>query len=185
MIRNRFVTPPVVQTVALLVLAFVVGPARSAEPADVKSDDAKRMIELLDKIERRLATQEAQSQTTLDLVKLDIKGLQEEVGRLRKEVAELRRTQSGTTTSNYPPSSPAVSAFVAPMAQGRVRIVNNYLMDMAAVVNGTSVSVPPGRYLDVLVPAGTVTYQIPMLPQSTKTTSVAANESLTLTLFPM
>jgi hypothetical protein len=185
MIRSRLVPPPVVQIVAMLALMFAVGPARSVEPADVKPDDAKRMIELLDKIEKRLATQEARADATLDLVTKDIKGLREEVARLQKEVGELRRAGPGTSTSNYQSSSPSVSASVAPPSQGRIRLVNNYVTDMTAVVNGTTVAVAAGRYLDVLVPPGTVTYQVNQVAQPLKATTLAANEVLTLTLFPM
>jgi hypothetical protein len=182
MIRNRLVPPPVVQIVALLALAFIVGTARSADSTDVKVDDAKRVIELLDKIEKRLAVQEARAEVTLDLVTKDIKSLREEVARLQKEVADLRRPAGGTTTSNYQSSA----SVAAPPQQGRIRIFNNYPTEVTAVVNGTTVpSVAPGRYLDVIVPPGTVTYQIPVLGQPTKTNTVAANEVLTLTLYPL
>jgi hypothetical protein len=187
MTRNRFVVPPVVQIVALIAVAFMVSPARSAEPADTKADDAKRMIDLLDKIHQRMGNLEARMDTTLDLGK-DVKQLREDVSRLQREVAELRRAGNGNSTSFYPsqPSaSPSVSASMAPMPQGRVRLVNSYLTDMTAIVNGTTVVVPAGRTTDVTVPAGPVSYQILQIPQPMKTTTLVPNEMLTLTLFPV
>ncbi len=187
MFRNRLVPPPVVQLVAVFAVTLILGPARSAEPADVKTEDAKRTIELLDKIYQRLGNLEARVDTTLDLGR-DVKQIKEDISRLQREVAELRRTPPGNSTSNYPSQSagsPPVSAsVVAPAAQGRVRLVNNYVTDVTAVVNGTTVPVPPGRYVDVLVPPGAVTYQIPLVGQA-KTTTLAPNEMLTLTLFPV
>jgi len=188
MFRSRLVPPPLVQIIAIMAMAFVLIPARSAEPPiEGKVDDTKRMVDLLERIEKRLATQEARTDVMLDLVKTDIKQLRDEVSRLQKEVGELRRTSNSNSTSNYPSqsaSSPSISASVA-APQGRVRLVNNYVTDMTAVVNGTPVPVAPGRYVDVIVPPGTVTYQVPLMRQPTKATTLAANEMLTLTLFPM
>lgn len=183
MIRSRFV-----QLAAVLALAFILGPARAADPPlEGKIDDSKQMIELLKKIEQRLATAEARADVTLDLVRTDLKQLRDEVARLQKEVADLRRTPAGNSTSNYQSQSPAppVNAAATPAAQvARVHLVNNYFTDMTATVNGTTVVVPAFRTGDVQVPAGTLTYQVYQAGQPLKVTSIAPNEMVTLTLFP-
>ena len=57
MIRTRFF--PVA---ALLAVVFILGPARAADPPpEGRIDDTKVMVELLKKIELRLATAEARS----------------------------------------------------------------------------------------------------------------------------
>jgi hypothetical protein len=66
----------------------------------------------------------------------------------------------------------------------RVRLINTYLTDMSAVINGTLISVPPGQERLVTVPAGVMNYQVTQVPGPPQTRALAPNETLTLTLFP-
>jgi hypothetical protein len=182
MIRNRLVIPPMA---ALVAVVLVLGPARSADP-EVKTDDTKRMVELLDKIEKRLANQQTQTDVLMEIVRKDLKDLRDEVSRLQKEVTDLRRMPAapGTSTSNYPSSGPSTSMSPAgPPPTARVRLVNTYPADMTAVVNGMTYLVPAFQTREVPVPAGVATYQIPQLAQPPQTRALTPNETLTLTLF--
>src|SRR5439155_19552078 len=81
MIRSRQVRTLLPQLAAVLAVALALGPARSQETG-LKSDDAKRVVDLLDKIEKRLATMEARSDVTMDLVNKDLRQLRDESARL-------------------------------------------------------------------------------------------------------
>jgi hypothetical protein len=185
MIRSRHALAIVPQLTALLAVALVLGPARSQETG-IKPDDSKRMVELLDKIEKRLANMETRSDATMDLINKDLKQLREEVTRLQREVADLRRTPAPTSTSNYPQTTPAVPStsysITQPAAPAHVRLVNNYLTGMTAYVNGVPYTVPPGQAADVPVAPGTLTYHVLQAPYPPQTRTMTPNETLTLTL---
>jgi hypothetical protein len=167
-------------TVFALALA---GPLRAEEPTDSNA----RLARALEKLEQRLGVMDAKLDTVLDIGK-DLKQLREDMGKLQREVAELRRPGNGATSSYYsgPPSSTSLSATVAPpAAMGTVRLVNNYLTGMTANVNGLVVTVPAGQIQDVRVPPGALTYQVYQVQPSARVSSIAPNEMLTLRLFPM
>jgi hypothetical protein len=175
----------IVPLAAIWAVAFILGPAAAETPTEGKIDESKQMVELLKKIEQRLAGVEARSDVALDLINKDIKQLREEIGRLEKEVAELRRAAPGNSTSNYP-ATPPVTTPVAPLAQmARVRLVNNFFTDMTAVVNGRTFIVPANQMQDVLVPAGTMTFLVPQVGWPTQVRTLAVNERLTLTMGPI
>jgi hypothetical protein len=184
MIRNRLVIP---QLVALVAAVLVLGPARSAEPA-TPTEDSKRMVDLLDKIEKRLGTQQAATDVLMEMVRKDLKDLRDEVARLQREVGDLRRAPPAPTTSNYPSTPPAPTANMAmapPVPTARIRLVNTYPADMTAMVNGVTYVVPAFQTRDVPVPAGAATFQVHQVAQPAQVRTLAANETLTLTLFPV
>jgi hypothetical protein len=199
MTRRRFVLP-LVQLAAVFAVVIGVGPARSQEGA--KPDDSKRMVTLLESIDRRLGNLETRSDLAMEILKSDLKSLRDEVNRLKQELAEVKRSQPqpGTSTSNYPspitPPGPVtngsvpipVTSFSVPVpapAFGRVRLMNTFFTDMTAVVNGQMVVVPAFQARDVQVPAGPLTYQVFQVPQSARSTGIRANETVTLTMFPL
>jgi hypothetical protein len=183
MIRSRHALVP--QLTALLAVALVLGAARSQETG-LKPDDSKRMVELLDKIEKRLGAMESRADVTLDLVNKDIKQLRDEVTRLQREVADLRRSPGTTSTSNYPgttPAAPSTSYSIPqPPAPAHVRLVNHYLTDMTAYVNGVLYTVQPGQVADVAVPPGMFTYHVMQAPYPPQQRTAAPSETYTLTL---
>jgi hypothetical protein len=172
---------------SLCVVAVIAGPVRSEEPA-IKPDDSKRMVELLDKIEKRLASQQAQSDILMDIVRKDLKDLREEVARLQRELGDLRRTPTVPSTSNYPQSpsagyAPSTSySMTTPAAPANVRLINTYFTDMTAVVNGVAHTVPPGQVAVVPVPAGVLNYHVLQAPYPPQLRTLTPNETLTLTL---
>src|SRR5205823_5191450 len=105
----------------------------------------------------------------------------EEVDRLRKEVADLRRTPGTTSNSYYPgttPAGPSTSLSVTqPPAPAHVRLVNQYLTDMTAYVNGVPYTVLPGQVADVAVAPGTLTYHVLQTPYPQQTRAVSPNET--------
>jgi hypothetical protein len=180
MIRSRHLMSALV---ALFALAVVLGPARAQE-ATTKAEDAKRVVELLSKIDQRLASQQAQSDVLMEIVQKDLKSLREEVNRLQKEVTDLRRTPATTITSNYPQSPSVSSSITTPVQTSNVRLVNTFFTDMTAVVNGLPVSVAPGQTRTIPVPAGAMTFSIPQVSPFPQPRTLAPNETLTLTLQP-
>jgi hypothetical protein len=188
MIRSRLVPPPFVQ-LAAVVAVLCVGPLRAADPVDTRVEDSKRSVELLSKIEQRLAAQQAQTELAMEIIRKDLTDLRNDVSRLQKELADVRRAGPPNTSSYYqgqpPPTGPTISAAVPPPAQlGQVRLVNTYFTDMTATVNGVTYIVPPNTTREFAVPAGPLNYQIYQVPQAIKSTSIASNEMVTLTLFP-
>jgi hypothetical protein len=186
MTRSRTALP---QLAAALAVALILSPARSQETG-LKADDSKRMVELLDKIEKRLGNQQAQTEVLMDIVRKDLKDLRDEVARLQKEVTDLRRSPAGagTSTSNYPqamPTGPSTSNSMtqaAPLAH--VRLVNTYFTDMTALINGVPYTVAPGQERIVTVSAGVLTYSVLQVPTPPQTRMLVPNETLTLTLTP-
>jgi hypothetical protein len=188
MIRSRLVPPRFVQLAAVVAVILIFGRVRAAEP----ETESQRVAKALDKIEQRLNLMDTRLDTALDVAK-DVRQLREDVNRLQREVGGLRRTGPGTTSSSFysgPPAAttivpPASLAITPPPAQtGRVRLVNNYLSEMTATVNGVTVVVPPMQARDVVVPAGALNYQVYQVPQAVRATTISPNEMVTLTLFP-
>ncbi|HEX4588343.1 MAG TPA: hypothetical protein VH120_00315, partial [Gemmataceae bacterium] len=120
----------------------------------------------------------------LDLAK-DLRQLREDVNRLQRDVADIRRSGPGTTSSYYsgPPASPPPAVAMSPAPTGRVRLVNNYLTEMTATVNGLTYAVPPMQAREVPVPVGPLSYQV-YQAQVGRSTTINPNEVITLTLFP-
>jgi hypothetical protein len=180
MIRSRFVPPPFVQLAGLVAVMFLAGPARAAEPAtDAKTDETARIARLLDQIEQRMSRMDTKLDTVVDMGR-ELKQLREDVTKLQRDVADLRR---GNSSSFYSPSQTTPPA-ATPTQTARVRLVNSYLTDMTAIVDGVSYTIAAGRSADVTVPTGQLTYQVLQTGQPMKVTNITANEMLTLTLFP-
>jgi hypothetical protein len=195
MIRTRHRTL-LLPLAALAAAALTAGNAWArAEPAD----DTKRMVELLGKIEQHLTDQRAATNILLDIVQKDIKDLRNEVARLQHELNDLRNRPAGPATSSsyYGGTAtpyggtPSASLSVGPPAPAvpagptsHVRLINTYLTDMSAFINGTLISIPPGQEVPVTVPAGVMTFQVTQVPGPPQTRTLAPNETLTLRLFP-
>jgi len=183
--RLRNVTLPA----AALVAVLTAGNARAqGEPANA-TNDMKAVRELLERIDKRLAAQQATSDILLDIVKQDLKDLRGEVARLNKELTDLKNRPAApaTSSSNYqgtPSTSLSVGAPPATAPTSSVRLVNTYFSDMSAVVNGVLVTVPPGQERVVTVPAGAMNYQVYQVPGPLQQRTLMPNETLTLTLRP-
>src|SRR5436305_2977072 len=106
MTRQRLIPKQAPALAAVVAVALVLGPSRSAEPGTPPvPDNSQRTVELLDKIEKRLAAQQATTDVVLDIVRTDLKSLRDEVSRLRQEVTDLRAKAAAApaiSQSNYP-----------------------------------------------------------------------------------
>ena len=184
MIR-KFVPPSTVQFAGLFAVLVLAGPARAAEPVDAKTDETARIARLLDQVEQRMSRMETKLDTVVDMGR-ELKQLREDVNRLQRDVSELRR--NGNSTSFYPgqtnPPPAGASAIPVPVQTARVRLLNNYVTDMTATVDGTTIVVPAGQGRDVTVVPGQLTYQVYQTGQPMKVTTISPNETVTLTLFP-
>lgn len=189
MARNRVRPLPTMLCTLLLGVFALSAPAAEPGIADPK-DDVKAIRAMLERIDGRMAAQQSQLTDALILInKLmsDMTTLRDEHARLQRELNDLKARPAGQTSSSYYPGT-AGSSFSqlpsqAPLA-ARVRLVNTYIADMTAVINGVMYTVSPGTERTVSLAPGTMTYQVFMVADVPQTRSLAAGEELKLTLYP-
>ena len=175
---------------ALVVIAstITVQPILGAEP----NEELKAIRDLLSKIDQRLENQNTISLQMLDKferlktdfgqLKTEMNGLRDELTKVQRDMSDLRQRSgaSGASTSYFGGSVPT-----APASSASIRLVNTYLTDMTANINGFLYVVPPGQTRTVPVVAGPVSYQVYQTQNFAKATSLRPGEILTLSLYPM
>jgi len=177
----RFAFP----VLAVLGSTLTVNPILAAEPAE----ELKAIRDLLKKIDERMENQNTISLQMLERQKLEFSQLKNDLNQLRDEFAQARRNvadfrgRAGAMSSSYFGGSAPTGA---PMgaAPASIKLVNTYLTDMVAVINGAYYTVPPGAERAVPLPPGPTWYQVPMVQPFAKSTTLQAGETLTLRLFP-
>jgi len=172
-------------------LCLTAGRGVTAEPASA-ADDLKAIRTILERIENRQAAQQTQlTDTMISVNKLlsDVAVMKDEHARLKQELADARNRlngQSQSSTSYFGGSAPGMTpppGMTAPPS-ARVRLVNTYFMDMAAVINGTTHIIPPGGEKTVSYAPGNIQFQVMMVADIPQTRTLAPGEQLTLTLYP-
>lgn len=186
---HRRTTQLLIPIAAMAMLPIALQSGRAEEPAGAKATESQKIIDLLTKIDQRLANQQTQSELILDMMRKDLKDLREDVVKLQRDVADLRRTNTGVSTSNYPsqmPQGPIPNTTALAPTWSTVRLVNTFATDMTAMVNGVWYVVPPGQQRFVSVPSGTMTFQVLQVPAwGLQARTLSPNETFTLTLKPM
>lgn len=172
---------------ALVVIAstITVRPILGAEP----NEELKAIRDLLNKIDQRLENQNTISLQMLDRlkadfnqIKTDMNGLRDEMAKVQREMSDLRSrgASNGASTSYFGGSVPQV-----PATSASIRLVNTYMTDMTANVNGALYVVQPGQTRVVPVAPGNVSYQVYQTQNYAKATTLRAGEILTLSLYPV
>ncbi|CAN5440651.1 hypothetical protein BH11PLA2_BH11PLA2_24320 [soil metagenome] len=115
------------------------------------------------------------------LKKMDdnLESLTKKVQSLDKKMNETRTTAASPVTPNAMPST-AVTPL--PAIRGTVRVVNEYPVEIAIVINGTQHRIDSGTRLDVPVPAGMFKYQLLVSGGELTDRSIKENEIVTLTI---
>jgi hypothetical protein len=177
----RFAFP----VLAVLGSTLTVNPILAAEPAE----ELKAIRDLLKRIDERMENQNTISLQMLERQKLefsqlknDLNQLREEFAQARRDLADLRGRATGNSSSYYGGSAPTTTPIGTSPAS--IRLVNTYLTDMIAVINGAYYTVPPGQERAVPLPPGPTWYQVPSVQPFAKSTTLQAGETLTLRLFP-
>ena len=168
---------------AAMASTLTVKPVIGAEP----SEELKAIRDVLQKIDQRMENSNNIALQTLDRMKADFGQLKSDMAQMRddmarmsREVADLRnRGNSGASTSYFAGSAP-----VAPAATASIKLINTYISDMTAVINGTMYVVMPGQTRTVPLYAGNVSYQVLQTQDFSKTTTLQPGEVLTLSLYP-
>jgi hypothetical protein len=192
--RSRTIWP----LVCALGLCLTAGRAVTAEPASA-ADDLKAIRTILERIEGRQAAQQSQlTDTMVSVNKLmsDVATIKDEHARLKQELMDLRNrlsTQSQSNTSYFAGSAPGAApppgmtapppGMTAPPS-ARVRLINSYFTEMAAVINGVTYILLPGTERTLSLPPGNLQYQVMMVADFPQTRTLAPGEQLTLTLYP-
>ena len=174
-----------IPVLAVLGSTVTVNPILGAEPAE----ELKAIRELLTKIDAKLENQNTISLLMMERLKADFGQLKTDMTQLRddlaqakRELADLRGRPNGGTTSSYYGSTAPTNSIMAPSSS--VKLINAYLTDMTAFINGRLIVVPPGQTTVVPVAPGTVMYQVTQVQPWAKTTSLSPGEILTLNLYP-
>jgi hypothetical protein len=173
-----------------LALVLTAGPGAAAEPATLQQDDLKAIRAMLDRIDGRLAAQQSQLTDAMVLVNkliADVSAMKDEHARLKQELADLRARPGNPTSTSFYSGPPGTAAMAPPGGNSlgaRVRLVNTYLTDMTAVVNGQTYTLMPGTERTITLPPGTMTYQVFMVADFPQARTLSPGEQLTLTLYP-
>lgn len=172
---------------ALVVIASTISvrPILGAEP----NEELKAIRDLLNKMDQRLENQNTISMQMLDRLKADFGQLKSEMNGLRDDLAKAQRdlndlrmrgAGNGVSTSNF-----GGATSMSPTASASIRLVNTYLTDMTANINGLIYVVPPGQTRTVPVASGNVSYQVYQTQNLAKATTLRPGEILTLSLYPV
>jgi hypothetical protein len=184
-ITSSWICRIAIPALAVLGSTLTVKPVLGAEPAE----ELKAIRDLLAKIDARMENQNTISLQLIERwkadygqLKSDLTQLRDEISQARRELADFKaRVGGGTTSSLYagraPPSMSASN-------NGSIRLVNNYLTDMTAVINGITHVVPPGQTVSVPVYSGEVSYQVVQTQPWPKRTTIRPGEVLKLELYP-
>ena len=172
-----------IPVLAVLGSTITVNPILAAEP----NEELKAIRDVLNKIDQRLETQNTLSLQMVDRLKLDfgqlksdLMQLRDEIALARRELADLKGRGTGGNSTSYFGGSTSFS----PAATASIRLVNTYLTDMTAIINGGYYVVRPGQSQTVSVSSGPVNYQVLQTQPAAKTTSLQPGEVLTLSLYP-
>jgi hypothetical protein len=182
--RRASLLLPWLPVLALTVVGSTIDvrPSYAAEP----SEELKAIRELLAKIDQRLENQNTISLQMLDRLKADFTQLKNDFATLRDEIAKVQRDLNDLRLR---PTTPSTSYYggstsASPAATASIKLVNTYLSDMTATINGIYYVVPPGQSRVVPVIPGIVTYQVYQTQDIARTTTMKPGEVLTLSLYP-
>jgi hypothetical protein len=174
-------------------LCLTSGRGTTAEPASA-ADDLKAIRTILERIESRQAAQQTQlTDTMVSVNKLmsDVAAMKEEHARLKQALEEFRnrlnpqpQPQSSTSFFGGPTTSAAAPPGTTPPGSARVRLVNNWLADMAAVVNGVTYTLSPGTQRSVTLPPGNIQFQVMRVADIPQSRTLMPGEELMLELYP-
>lgn len=171
---------------AALASTITVRPILGAEP----NEELKAIRDLLNKIDQRLENQNTISLQMLDRLKADFGQLKNDMTSMKDEMTRLQRdlndmrlrgNANGSSTSYFGGSAPTTPS----SSSASIRLVNTYLTDMTANINGLLYVVPPGQQRVVPVAPGNVSYQVFQTQNFAKATSLRPGEILTLSLYPI
>jgi len=186
-VRSRTIWP----LVCALGLCLTAGRGKTAEPASA-ADELKAIRTILERIESRQAAQQSQlTDTMVSVNKLmsDVAMMKEENFKLKQALEEYRsrlNSQPQPSTSFYggPTTSAAPPAGMTPPGSARVRLVNNWFTDMAAVINGATHNLTPGTQRIVTLPPGIMQFQVMRVADIPQTRTLMPGEELMLELMP-
>jgi hypothetical protein len=163
---------------------IIVNPILAAEP----SEELRAIRDLLKRIDERLENSNTISLQMLEKQKAEFSQLRQELSQLRDDLSQARRDMAdvknrslgGTSSSYFGGSAP-----MAPLAgTASIRLVNTYLSNMTAMINGLTYTVAPGQSTTVPLQPGSVWYQVFPVQPFPKSTVKQAGEVLTLRLYP-
>lgn len=182
----------------------LMAPAAGAQDTQKDKDAAKATDQKLNDIQKSIdgitEMLKGRKDATGVVLPSDV-GLLEEVKRLRDDVALLKtqmeamkstslRTPIGGATPNIPGvpnpmpgvANPLPGAAPAAAAQGTVRVVNEYPVEITMVVNGRTYRVNPSASQDIPVTAGEFSYQLLSASAAAAPTrsTIRAGETVTL-----
>jgi outer membrane murein-binding lipoprotein Lpp len=143
---------------AILGAALLTAPA-NAEP----TGDMNKSID-------KMATAVRQLQDDVETLKFRVKQLEDEVKTLRQ-------------LANAPSSTSKRESFDTAARMGRVRLSNEYLEEMAVVVNGVSYRLLPGQTRTIQVPPGIFTYQVLQLQRTPQERAIEPGEEKPIRIF--
>jgi hypothetical protein len=122
----------------------------------------------------------------------DVAVLRDEHAKLKQELTDLRNRMSAPpqppqpSTSFYggPTTSAAPPTGVTSPGNARVRLVNNWFTDMAAVINGVTYNLTPGTQRTVTLPPGNMQFQVMRVADIPQARTLMPGEELMLELLP-
>jgi septal ring factor EnvC (AmiA/AmiB activator) len=185
---------PIVLSAALAAVPTVRGQVDGPPPGDQRVDVIGTALKALEAEVQRLKTEATNANLRAE--------------KLQSEINDLKKNMGATTqVANYPPdlgrdlgeikrqldllrleidalkkSPTTTTTHILSNQTGRVRFVNTYPEPMTIQVNQSPYQLLPNQQLELVVPAGLFTYQVPRVQALAQNRTLAPNETLTITV---
>lgn len=162
---------------AVVGASLLLAPEAAADPKDDMADAVRKLeaaVKKLEATEKSLTDYKLSNATAVRQLQDDMESLKTRVRQLEMELDRVRGTPP--SVSRFGPSDPGGR-------MARVRLSNEYLEEMAVVVNGRSYRLVPGETRTISVPAGSFTYQILQLQRNPQYREIAPDEEKPIRIF--
>lgn len=169
---------PAIPPSALVPVPGALVKAEEKTDAEKLKDALKRIEDLELKVSRLSDMLYGKRDSKGELLDPTSKGALADVTKLKDDLDKLEKELKTLKTAQQTVQKPALAPEVKP--KGIVKVVNEYPVEISMVINGRSYRVAPGTKVEVEVPAGRFTYQLPQSDAAPTDSVIKDKETVTL-----
>ncbi|MFL5240914.1 MAG: hypothetical protein ACJ8FY_02295 [Gemmataceae bacterium] len=177
---------------AVLAAALTASPVLAVDPEKPLDKDKQDLAEIkrlleginkslgsLDRMEREIEELRFDRDVRVKSMQAEISELKKQVGKMKDGLDRVVGPDGSRRTAFSPPAEGAPA-----LGLGTVKVVSTYPQPVDVIVNDRTYPVQPGQTAVIRIPAGSFTYEVP-ISGIKKFRQVAANETMTITVFPL